>query len=61
MENFFSKKVILVFEVIVQPPKRILVVTRLPQRLKSTFFEIFFFNPGPPSGTLHRRQKIDQF
>ena len=32
------------------------VVARLPQRLKSTFFEIFFFTPLAPSELLHSKK-----
>ena len=32
------------------------VVARLPQRLKSMFFEIFFFTPLAPSGPLRSKK-----
>ena len=46
-EIFFQKMFILVFEVIVQPPKHTLGFARLPQRLKLMFFKKNFFTPGP--------------
>ena len=32
------------------------VVARLPQRLKSTLFEIFFLSPLTPMGPLHAKK-----